>query len=153
MNPGRKLDALVAKRIMGWTDNSSDPTQPGMWGIMDYYVDGSPVLVADFPLYSDDILSSWEVVEVLRDLGYCVDISAFPNNRKWLESPYEGCPAPQWELVKTKSSYQCSISYQEPDLKCWISIADECSSESPAHAICLSALKAIDHEFFGTKPK
>jgi len=128
---------------MGFEDNSEDPMKPGMWGIMDYYLDGSPLLVPNFPCYSNDIADAWELVEKLRNVGCSVDISAYPKNREWLEPPYEGCPANEWKLVPTKLFYQCRVATQDPDLGDLIVIADECSAESPAHAICLSALKVI----------
>lgn len=64
-----KIDALVAEHVMGWVNNKSDPTQPGMYGIMDwiYEDDGSrrPVPVPDFPSYSDDLVAAFDVVEEL----------------------------------------------------------------------------------------
>ena len=143
MKSGWELDALIAEKIMGWEDNTQDPKKPGMWGIMDYYADGKPALVPNFPCYSSNIEYAWEVVEKLRDMGYSIDISAYPKNREWLEPPYEGCPAPEWKLVPTQLFYQCRVASQDPDLGFWISIVDECSAESPAHAICLSALKVL----------
>jgi hypothetical protein len=69
MKAGRELDALIAERVMGWHNNRDNPNESGMWGIMDYRADGSPVLAADFPEYSTDMAAAWEVVEKLLAEG------------------------------------------------------------------------------------
>lgn len=56
MKAGRELDALVAEHVMGMSHDE-------MWGINDYRADGTPVLVPDFPCYSDDPEAAWDVVK------------------------------------------------------------------------------------------
>lgn len=64
----RNLNALIAEKIMGWENNEATPGGvdfPNMWGIMDYAADGSPIIAANFPDYSDDLTAAMEVVDEL----------------------------------------------------------------------------------------
>lgn len=131
-----ELDALIAEKVMGWT-------QKEMWGINDYREDGSPVLMPDFPNYSDDITSAWEVVEKLRELGFSVSVNAYPSTREWFMPPYENAPVSEWTYKTMESTYQCNISKYDSNWGTWLSVADKCG-RSAAHAICLSALKVIE---------
>jgi len=117
MNAGRELDALIAEKVMGWHNNEANPSQPGMWGINDYREDGTPVLMPDFPAYSEDIAAAWEVVEKIKRNGF-----------------------------KLQFDYDTWIAYwSHEDFLCGSEEALEPfgRADTAPHAICLAALKAV----------
>jgi hypothetical protein len=66
MQPGRELDALVAERVMGWTD---------FWRRGEHILYGYPPVERSMgidaerhpvPHYSTDITAAWELVEKFR---------------------------------------------------------------------------------------
>ena len=76
--PGRRLDALVAEKVMGWLWVTEDAEQPEA---VPYLRDGKggvyyPTVAAEFPKlptaggnippYSTDIGAAWEVLEKMR---------------------------------------------------------------------------------------
>ncbi len=121
MNPGRELDALIAKKVMGLDvqRNKSGSKRGG------YYYSIGPVHWHDFsgdmqlanplPNYSTDIAAAWEVVEKLRASGHGIVIS-----------------------MGTVSSL---VTVQDPVGE-ELGQAYEEDGQMPA-AICLAALKAI----------
>ncbi|MEK5415231.1 hypothetical protein BSK49_19365 [Paenibacillus odorifer] len=69
MKPGREMDALIAEKVLGWTDIRR--VNPAV--IHSFSADGnhanfgfSPVLYkhVPFPLYSTDISAAWEVESI-----------------------------------------------------------------------------------------
>lgn len=96
MNPSRELDALIAKELMGWSDVKYEGK---------YYI----------PDYSNQLLSAWEVVETISQLGFSVriqlDVDEPPICRI---SPWSG---KHYKLV----------------------------GQTVPHAICLAALKVLEH--------
>lgn len=59
MNPGRKLDALVAEKVMGWALSNKESIKDGL-----IYTDRG--WTSAYPSYSTDIAAAWEVVEKFR---------------------------------------------------------------------------------------
>jgi hypothetical protein len=119
----RDIDALVAEHVMGWTNNWDNPGRGGMWGIMDWIEkdDGTrtPVRAADFPSYSGDIESSWEVVEKLANDGYQVTVSVYKDGC------HVDCGIPRPGTWEPKRSFAKTVPM----------------------AICLAALRAKGVEF------
>lgn len=75
MKPGREMDALIAEKVLGWTDIRR--VNPAV--IHSFSADGnhanfgfSPVLYKHipFPLYSTDISAAWEVAEHFKTKDY-----------------------------------------------------------------------------------
>lgn len=132
--PGRELDALVAQKVMGvqieWVTAQGQKIPTIM---------GQPFYIKP---YSTSIADAWLVVEKLKDMGFSIDVSAFPSNRKWLEPPYRGAHAQEWTLTKSVH-YQCDISRYEETIEMWTCHCDA-DSDTPSHTICLAALKAVE---------
>lgn len=123
MQPGRELDALVAEKIMGWTDFSPiDPAVDysiGANGFRRNYATDPNGGKTWFPLYSTDISAAWEVVEEMRkreDDPFCIDI--------------ETC------LI----NYTVKVADSNGYTDIWI------IRESAPHAVCLAALLALSEE-------
>lgn len=123
MNPGRELDALVAKKVFGHT--VIDYNQIGRADKHSKNDDGSLTLV---PQYSKHIAAAWMVVEKLNEsgFGYCIE-----------KSPVvEGTTA--WFVPKQilPEGHVCTEDI--------VHISH--TSNSVPHAICLAALKAVGFE-------
>lgn len=114
MKPGRELDVLIAEKVMNLSKEE-------MWGIMDYYSDGSPALAPNFPPYSSDIAAAWEVVEKL----------------KYFDIQAPGAPCNGDEYENTSSNWRIELKV----LDCAYSIYSE--GETAPHAICLAALRSV----------
>jgi hypothetical protein len=72
MEPGRELDALIAEKVMGWTDFSPiDPKYDHSVGVNGYRRNfarrPNKEREEPIPLYSSDISAAWEVVEKMND--------------------------------------------------------------------------------------
>jgi len=121
----RKLDALVAERVMGFVYKlgqpigSSGPKCHG-WGLLE-----CPWIDPKLPRYSTDIAAAWMVVE------------------KLVSSGAEGWESQQFSLT-LEAGAECGDWYWD----CWISKGPKreaawgMSSFVPM-AICLAALKAV----------
>lgn len=76
MKAGREMDALVAEKVMGWTDRHGEfaipPDTSPHRGAIRY-------MPEKVPPYSTDISAAWQVVEKLWELKYCVIMKNFPN--------------------------------------------------------------------------
>jgi ABA sandwich protein len=134
MEAGRELDALVAEKVLGWTDVGmkkmytivgGDITANELaWAEVDGeesrgIAPGSPQYEwgrGEFPVprFSTDIAAAWQVVQELRKRDICVDIEVRENVSVW-------APPPDGPM---------SID--------WTSVAD-----TAPHAICLAALRAV----------
>ncbi len=99
MDP-RRIDALVAEHVMGWTNNRDDPTKSGMWGINDWLDETTPVLMPDFPSYSTDIAAAWEVLEELIP-KYLLSLSWVDG---WEVSHYEANEQVTYHLAEDASA-------------------------------------------------
>jgi hypothetical protein len=139
---GRELDKLIAESVMDLETGSIGDR------LIVMTVGGCGTHACQklhpktMPEYSTDIAAAWEVVEKLRLSGLTVDINAYPENREWLEPPYEGAKAQEWKLTKSATYYMCRISKYNEDFAAWVCYTED-EGDSPAHAICLAALKTI----------
>jgi len=114
MEAGRELDALVAKKVMGWHRDAFDTYlyPPDRIECPDRY--RCPFIDKETPGYSTDVAVAWTIVRKLVGDGFKVDISDYPSNSVVGFAP----PATQ----------------DDPDYVCGSTIS---------HAICLAALKAV----------
>jgi hypothetical protein len=116
MNPGIKLDRLIAERVMGWVEGSGR-----------HYIDkyGTPVLYSDGFNHdvftpSENIADAWRVIERLSELG----------GRICDMYDQGGC----WSVAIEPND---SSSLQP----CFRAIGN-----TAPHAICLAALEAVRNE-------
>ena len=119
MNPGRELDALVAEKVMGWTDVQV-VNDPPFNTTMGRTVIHGELYRFNVPNYSTNIEAAWEVVEkVTQFLRY--------NRKEYFPiiHQYDG----QWHCGWSWSYMDCA-EY-------------ESKSDSAPHVICLAALKAM----------
>lgn len=72
MEAGREMDALVARRVMGFVDLGPLQFEDLRW--QKPTVDGVVVL-GRLPRYSTDIAAAWQVVEKLQSMAYWVNIN------------------------------------------------------------------------------
>ncbi|MEK8215527.1 BC1872 family protein [Paenibacillus sp. FSL L8-0463] len=102
MKPGREMDALIAEKVLGWTDIKR--VNPAV--IHSFSADGnhanfgfSPVLYkhVPFPLYSTDISAAWEVVTHLKSKYWYFMLS--DENEGWEASFYWDPHRPAFEAV------------------------------------------------------
>jgi hypothetical protein len=156
MKPGRELDRSIAESVMGFKnvhENDSYIDEPGTEFIGGMYIsalvyqpcDDIPGYFLEVPKYSTDMDASWEVVEVLKNKGFTVDLSAYPIDREWLEPPYEGAKSKEWVLKRTNIFYQCRISEYDASCGGWIHVIDQ-SGDTPSYTICLAALSFLDYK-------
>lgn len=125
MKPGRELDALVAKHVMGCKVLWGLSGLVGRYGTcgcgttgMDMYPHGG-LKGDEIVQYSTDISAAWEVVEKIEDKGFILVIRDYGND---CEARFE-----KWK-EKTVSTFKAGASAPE--------------------VICLAALKAVgfNHE-------
>lgn len=116
MKPGRELDALISSRVMG--DNRAQAEDASGY----LFIHDQPLIVTDRGLsvmshYSTDIAAAWLVVEKIKE-EYSLTLS------------YEDDREGKWECYLENEDLEVShISAR---------------SDSPAHAICLAALKILE---------
>lgn len=118
MNPGRKLDALVAEKVM-----NLENVRYQMLGYHHDLVFGENVLaqVAQLvPNYSTDISAAWKVVDELGD-------------RKWLLVMYKA------NTIVIPQYWFASFDFKYPDDS--KPETDYEFAETAPHAICLASLK------------
>jgi hypothetical protein len=132
MNAGRELDALIAKKVMDWEDNWEKPNGrafPDMWGTMDFDKNG-PIRVPNFPCYSDDIASAWEVVEKMRTFSDTLSYAFVLQDN----SEHRG----KGEWLARFDQYEATTD-DLTTVEWW-------SGATAPLAICLAALKAVGVE-------
>lgn len=119
---GRELDALIAEKVMGWTQITTLTGEAGeLVGAPPEFPKQRNWLVAR---YSQDIGAAWEVVEKLQDAH---DIELYRlNNIEAIEGP---------------TVWSCRIG----DLVSGAFVARYAAPTAPL-AICLASLKALDRE-------
>ncbi len=66
MKAGRELDALVAEKVMGWSDVGEITIGMTVY-VAGHRPEGEQTVV---PSYSTDIAAAWTVVERMRELGW-----------------------------------------------------------------------------------
>lgn len=127
MKPGRELDALVAEKVMGWT-NCNPVATWDRWAYGDPGDDWTDVenewcrgygvspynkyFMIPFPRYSVNIADAWAVVEKM--------------------SVQQGFAMADRGLPGTDVAWQADFALSGPIM-----------GESAPHAICLAALKAV----------
>lgn len=116
MEPGRKLDALVAEKVMGWTLNR-------FWPVCDLRIDQSKqceqwfneeAQYSDLPNYSTNLKAAWEILEIIS----CHSLEVY-----WEEYFGWRCEISLWDTVIG-------------DMK----VTKERGDTAP-HAICKAALR------------
>jgi hypothetical protein len=147
----REIDVQIAEKLFGAKVEFLN--QRYGWRV-DYVADNNecndPNLAMDMvdgwklKHYSRDIKSAFQVVEKLRTAGYTVDLSSYPEEREWLQSPYDNAPAKEWVLKRGPDYYQCRLSKYEKFCG-WICVCDPIGS-SPAEVICMAALEALESQ-------
>lgn len=73
MKAGREMDAMIAEKVMGWTDFDGESTM--YWWVKNGYTDvcnGAPFACqkANTPIFSTGIFDAWQVVEQMRKNGF-----------------------------------------------------------------------------------
>lgn len=157
MKPGRELDAVVAEKVMGWTQCDSTVRWPKWehgdpgddWTEVDQEWcrgDGAPpenrYIKKPIPRYSTSIADAWLVVEELGNDGnypFILTVDRYGGtycNGPWLASfgvfmdEYQGGPLGD----------DVDAAYY------WRNAHAIASGETASHAICLAALKAGGYE-------
>lgn len=117
MKPGHELDALIAKKVMGWKREQHLGLKQLVWkGPPDLFVTWRD----DPLLYSTSIAAAWEVVEKIKLDGNMVNINTASNfSSVQIEKLNNG----RWDLA-----------------------VDSTDGDTAPHAICLAALKAVGYE-------
>lgn len=132
---GRELDAEIAERVFGatWSPTESgspteealafrgdSPWRPRGWSLVWRYSNGKPLVYKQMlPEYSADIRPAFDVIEAMKMNGY-----------RWrIGSPVES-DGPTFAAFWNPDEQWCPNYTAE----CW----------TPALAICLAALKALD---------
>jgi len=150
LEAGRELDALVAEKVMGWTDlqwaeDFDDDTGEKYMGLTGVAPIGSPYASKDgtfrngVPVYSTHLTDAMEVFEKLRQSGKwcCLNISS-DYHYLWGVSLTESKMDDEGnELLEIRS-----LSVGEIAVRHQPTIALE--RESLPHAICLVALLAVE---------
>jgi len=130
VRPGHKLDALVAEKVMGWTMRINFDYKPPQYewheaaGFMK--IANHPEQLPQLRVWSPStrIEDAWQVVEKLASMGHVVEVHTFP--------PSAGRKAERYQATIRKD----------------LTVTGSCGpgdpfAKSPAHAICIIALKAI----------
>lgn len=126
LKPGRELDALVAEKVMGWSDCKASDEHGCAIGYTPYWkreTYGCEVV----PYYSTSISDAWEIVEKISQK----------------ESPSGDCF--HFFIDKDDEDYWCCFDSRVPHKDGGMNVIDrfEANSNSAPHAICLAALKAV----------
>jgi hypothetical protein len=132
LNPGCELDALIAEKVMGCrVSNGRCGCEPiniaSSYVVLGYEkrphegYSGAFRLQEQLPPYSTDIAAAWEVVEkVWKETWFSLDKYRHHETKEWV-----------WDAGQV-------------DLICGeLSISNRVEGLTPAHAICLAALKAL----------
>lgn len=139
MKPGRELDALIAERVMGMKLRNLTETSCELWHEGKWYPCGPCAC------YSTSIADAWMAVEEVEKDHYpfilTVDrYSGVYSGGRWLAS----------FLVPMDAYERGPLSDDVDAMGYWAYPGLICAGETPAHAICLAALRAcridIPHE-------
>lgn len=120
MPAGRDLDALVAEKIMGWTNMPAPPIPEDMAGRT------PDDEIIDLPRYSTDIAAAWTVVIKIKESHQvCLVLEDYQFDGKYWEACFKG-------------------KFDESTGK-WTKL-DYAFADTPELAICRAALKVITNE-------
>lgn len=114
MKSGRDLDALMAEKVMGWTDVNLNGS-----GIPPHFKHLTSHEL--YPNYSTDIAAAWEVVEKLTS-SEGIKLEIHPSN--------------------CFKEYEVGITFEDKDGDAMGPFYF--LEKTAPHAICLAALKAVD---------
>jgi hypothetical protein len=123
MKPGRELDALVAKQVIGWKRiyESGPNGEPGC--LDEHQIERND---DEIPHYSTSIEAAWQVVEKMEfSMPDTWTFSLFGGRRDW-----------HVEIDSNDGKFLQNAA----------SVNVFTRAETPAHAICLAALKAVGYE-------
>lgn len=133
MPAGRAMDALVAEKVMGWTDVAAFPD--GLMGNPEGY-DGH---IYEVPKYSTEMVDAWKVVERLTKDGCQIILKTHLKPFLYWCEIYRD-KHPDWNDPKTKLVHTMKRRrYGEDDFKVWASYV-----ESMPLAICRAALNLAE---------
>lgn len=119
MNAGRELDALVAEKVMGWTEVRPCPDEDmreygeDLWG----RPPGGPLNSQNVSAYSTDIAAAWEVVDNI-------------SQRENVEAV---------SLTITVDGTACRVLLRDKNAPVRV------YEDTAPRAICLAALAAVGH--------
>ena len=120
MKAGRELDAMIADKVMGWTEQPySRP--PSHWQDEEGYT------ILTLPNFSTDIAAAWQVVERMRRFS---DLRSFAVV---VQDNSEHGAEPEW--LARFDRYEVATDEMVT--------AEWWSSKSAAKVICIAALKAV----------
>ena len=137
MKPGRELDALIQEQVFGYTHTTRKRKHRSK-GLVDVecWMKGDHLMWSPEP-YSTDISAAWEVVEKLKT-DFAFELSGGNHGNGTYQSMY---PYRDHSRRWTASLHTHTGGPTILDVK--IERASEEKGETPAHAICLAALKAV----------
>ena len=95
--PGRELDALIAKHVMGLDMVEDQLPQLPRYYLTDY----EKTIHRDVPLYSSDISAAWEVVTHLKSKYWYFMLS--DENEGWEASFYWDPHRPAYEALSAEA--------------------------------------------------
>jgi hypothetical protein len=131
---GRELDALIAEKVMGWRLLKQMVIPPkAIAGLPSGIKDDGKVEYKDIPPYSTDIAAAWTVVEKIKKLkvvrkdalgnDITLDFHISCDGDRWLA---------EWHFCSSYAEGSDDISEHSV------------FEDTPPHAICLAALKAVE---------
>lgn len=94
----RELDALVAEKVMGWTN--AHRTRPGAC-LRGYPPTSATITLV--PAYSSEIAAAWAVVERMREQGYAVTVRSASEGR-WVARTWKAPDDPSTDWVREDSA-------------------------------------------------
>jgi len=123
MTPGPELDALIAEKVMGWSQSTHPKTKPG-WLAPPDNLEGlyDPSWIKP---YSTDISVAWQVVERMEKRG------------RWIIEV-------RLNAFKASFLYSLGLTPAGPTREFYGDSG--VGAESMPHAICLAALKAVGYD-------
>lgn len=145
MTPGRELDALIAEKVMGWVRGGKDDhTRP--------FHTKRTIIEEDGDRWVEHYLD-WESKgphdRISSPEGEIIYLCGCKDNPSTIPS-YSTDIAAAWEVMEKLCQYMPKIRITENtgDFYYEAEIGHNnygSSTENPAHALCLAALKAVGH--------
>ncbi len=125
MKPGKKLDALVAEKVMGWKRIPIDPSRYGIDWMWDKKEGCLLIDSQECPKYSTDISAAWQVVEKMFQDAWSIQI--------------EGS-----ELIDSRLGHGgFDVRF---NCKCGARGRFDAEGDTLPVAVCLAALKTVKNE-------
>jgi len=134
MPAGRELDALVAEKVMGWTQVHRVDSTGDLCGVPSRGAPPSYLL----PRYSTDIAAAWKVIEKLRQLQFTVRLVA-PNEQYGNSQQFSTVNSEsRWTSFQADSLHFREVPYEKRK-----EVLFETRASSAPLAICRAALKVM----------